>query len=84
MKKRKIGELNMPNMPGIFTIYEEEGKTNSYSIYYAYRAYDGNSYPTKHKRLVERYANFPSVMAHMADIALGNIYGRCFEKGVSK
>ena len=79
MKKRKIGELNMPNVPGVFTIYEEEGKVNPYSIYYAYRAYDGNHYPTKHKRLVERYANFPSVMAHMADMALGNVYGRCFE-----
>ena len=79
MKKRKIGELNMPNMPGIFTFYEEEGKVNPYSIYYTYRAYDGNHYPTKHKRLVERYGDFRSVMCHMHDMAFGNIYGRCFE-----
>lgn len=80
MKKRKIGELNMPNISGWFTIYEEEDKTNPYSIYYNYYACsEKHSYPTKHKRLVERYANFSSAMAHMTDMALGNIYGRCFK-----
>lgn len=82
MKKRKIGELNMPNMPGIFTIYEERGKTNPYSIYYTFYGRDEYGCYSKHKRLVERYANYPSVMAHMADMALGSVYGRCFnEKG---
>ena len=81
MKKRKISELNMPNVPGVFTIYEEEGKVNPYSIYYTYYAYDGkHSYATKHKRLVERYADYRSVMCHMKDAAFGNFYGRCFAK----
>lgn len=79
MSRRKIGELNMPNITGHFTIYhDDEKQINPYTIYYTKRVWrDG--YPYSSKRLVEKYGDFRSVMCHMHDIAFGNIYGRCFE-----
>lgn len=87
MKRRKIGELNMPNIPGIFLIYEEDKDINPYSIYYKYHTWekvsiDGETIlqPKLHKKLVERYGDFRSVMWHMKDMAFGDVYGKCFPK----
>ena len=75
---RKIGEMNMPHIGGIFLIYDADGE---YRIYFKYRTYiqverygEISPYPKDHKKLVSKYTDYREVMYHLKALAYKEEY----------
>lgn len=66
----KIGFLNFRNSGNLVVYYDEKAKINPYRIYMETYYIDKHEYPTKHRKLIERYANLASCTAHIHNFTI--------------
>ena len=68
---RKIGSIEVKGIEATI-YYDDKAKTNPFRLYAEYYDIGKYDYPTKHKKLIQKYGDLASCTAHIHNFVMKN------------